>query len=272
MGMKSPFICEIAKNTYAVNEFGMDAIYLCIGSERALLIDTGTGMFDVKALAERLTDKPYDVVLTHGHVDHAGGMDLFEQVYLHRADFEAALSLTYEERVEYAKKLRAMDTEHAYDAEADAVRRWNSVPQLIPVGEGHVFDLGDRTLEVFHTPGHTPGSVSLLDRKNRILFSGDACNVNTLCLGSPVSVLKKTAEKIKGLEPYFDRDYNGHNGYAGMPDCFSQPDSVHDDVIEACRQILGKETEPEKVIFLGRNCLAVTSGCARVVFYPENAC
>lgn len=268
MGMKTPFLCGIAKNTYAVNEFGMDAVYLCVGSERALLIDTGTGMFDLKALVEKLTDRPYDVVLTHGHVDHAGGMDLFEKVYVHEADADMALSLTFEERRNYAAKLRAMDIEHAYDAEADAVRKWNTVPQLLSVEEGHIFDLGDRTLEVFHTPGHTAGSISLLDRKNRILFSGDACNVNTLCMGGPVSILKKTAEKIKALKPCFDRDYNGHFGYAGSPDCLPQPESVQDDVIEACRQIIEKETEPERINFLDRDFCAVAYGCARVVFFP----
>ena len=68
MGMKEPFVSEIAPDTFAINEYGLDAIYLLVGSERALVIDTGSGAFDLKGLVESLTDKPYDVVLTHGHI------------------------------------------------------------------------------------------------------------------------------------------------------------------------------------------------------------
>jgi glyoxylase-like metal-dependent hydrolase (beta-lactamase superfamily II) len=39
--------------------------------------------------------------------------------------------------------------------------------------DGDVIDIGGRILEVIHTPGHSPGSISLLDKKNRILFTGD---------------------------------------------------------------------------------------------------
>ena len=270
MGMKSPFICEIAPDTYAVNEFGMDAMFLCIGKERALLIDTGTGTFDLKQLVRRLTDLPYDVVLTHGHVDHAGGMDLFDRVYMHEKDMEMALNLTYEERHHYASSLSSMDKEKAYDFSLDMVRRWEHTPELIPVDEGYVFDLGDRKLEVFFMPGHTAGSITLLDRKNRIHFSGDACNINTLCMGSPVETLLHTAQRIKAMEPLFDQDYNGHLGYAGMPECRSQAKYVRDSVIMVCRSILDHTAEPEDTVFLGRQVKAVSAGGVRVVFDPAN--
>ena len=265
MGMKTPLICEIAKDTYAINEFGMDAMYLCIGRERALLIDTGTGLCDLKGIVERLTDKPYDVVLTHGHVDHAGGMDQFEKIHIHENDMDMAENLTYEERRNYADTLLSMDADRAFEITPDAVRKWQSLPEMLPVKEGDLFDLGDRVIEVFFTPGHTAGSITLLDRKNRIHFSGDACNVNTLCMGAPVSVLKQSAEKIRDLKPYYDRDYNGHIGYAGIPECFSQPESVQDDVIEACRLLLSGEKQPEEITFLGRTGKALSYGTARVV-------
>ncbi|MDO5109633.1 MAG: hypothetical protein Q4D59_06820, partial [Erysipelotrichaceae bacterium] len=67
-------------------------------------------------------------------------------------------------------------------------------------------------------------------------------------------------------EDAFDRDYNGHNGYAGDPTCFSQPEAVRDDVITVCEMILAGNAEPETVFMLGRERLAVSHGCARVVF------
>ena len=63
-------VCEIARDTYVINEAGMAAMFLVIGEERALLIDTGVGMTDLPALIRSLTPLPYDVVLTHGHLDH----------------------------------------------------------------------------------------------------------------------------------------------------------------------------------------------------------
>ena len=267
MGMKKPFVTEIAKSTYCINEFGMDAMYLVIGKERALLIDTGTGTFDLKGLVEQLTDKPYDVILTHGHVDHAGGMDQFDRVMIHRNDIEMAKNLSHKERLGYAVTLHSMDRDEAYEFSPSQVREWKSVPEFVTVDEGDVIDLGDRKLEIFFTPGHTPGSICPLDRKNRIHFSGDACNINTLCIsGSGVDELLASAKKIKGYEDAFDRDYNGHNGYAGDPTCFSQPDAVRDDIITACEMILEGTAEPETVFMLGRECLAVSHGCARVVF------
>jgi glyoxylase-like metal-dependent hydrolase (beta-lactamase superfamily II) len=273
MGMKKPFVIEIAKDTYAVNEFGMDAIYLCIGRDRALLIDTGTGTFDLKALTEQLTDKPYDVILTHGHVDHAGGIDQFEKVMIHEADIEMAAGLTLEERREYAVMLHGMDIDQAYDFAAEQVREWKRIPEFITVRDSDVIDLGERKLEIIHTPGHTPGSICILDRKNRIHFSGDACNINTLCInGSGVRELKASAERIRSYEDAFDRDYNGHFGYAGDPTCFSQPDCVRDDVIQACTMILEGRGEPDNLIMIGREAHAVSYGCARVVYTVETLC
>ena len=53
--------------------FGPVKMYLLIGNERALLIDSGYGKIDLKGIVARLTDKPVTLMLTHGHLDHASG-------------------------------------------------------------------------------------------------------------------------------------------------------------------------------------------------------
>lgn len=65
-------IREIAEDTYMISDFGIANCYLLIGEERALLIDCGLGIGDIKGAVEKITDKPILVVATHGHVDHAG--------------------------------------------------------------------------------------------------------------------------------------------------------------------------------------------------------
>lgn len=79
---------EFAPDTYEIDEFDCASIFLFVGTERALLLDTGIGIGDLKGLVEEITDKPYDVVLTHGHRDHTGGAGWFDTVYLNRKDYE----------------------------------------------------------------------------------------------------------------------------------------------------------------------------------------
>lgn len=103
--IKEPMVIEIAKNTYAINEFGLSACYFLIGEERALLIDTACGLSDLKSIAASLTDKPYDVVLTHGHHDHIGGIGAFSDVYLQEDDFEMVRNVDVEVRRNFAEEL-----------------------------------------------------------------------------------------------------------------------------------------------------------------------
>ena len=77
------------------------------------LLDTGIGIGDLKGLVEEITDKPYDVVLTHGHRDHTGGAGWFDIVYLNRKDYELyPFPPTVEQRRDYARMIRTR--EHKY--------------------------------------------------------------------------------------------------------------------------------------------------------------
>lgn len=89
-------VTEIAKDTWVINEAGMTAMFLLKGTERALLIDTGVGMTDLKKLISWLTPLPYDVVLTHGHQDHIGGAAQFEEVYIHEKDEDSLKPINYD--------------------------------------------------------------------------------------------------------------------------------------------------------------------------------
>ena len=155
---------EIAEGVRLIKGVDFECcIWLVEGREKALLVDTGLGLGDLRGEAEALTDKPLTVVNTHGHGDHSGGNYAFDRVYMHPAavpDAEAALEMT---------------EMFASREELDAIRRRmeEKPAELCPLREGDVFDLGGITLEVIETPGHTPGDICLLDRKHRGLFAGD---------------------------------------------------------------------------------------------------
>ena len=71
-------VTELAENVYLLNEFDGTNCYLVVGSEKALLIDCGTGFCDIRGAAEKLTDLPITLAATHGHGDHIGGAGQFE--------------------------------------------------------------------------------------------------------------------------------------------------------------------------------------------------
>ena len=274
MGIKNPIVTEIAHKTYLINEYGLNVMYLVVGTERALLIDTGSGYCDLKAIVERLTDKPYDVVLTHGHVDHAGGCDIFEEIYIHPDDAEMAKNISYESRLGYGNSLRNAMGEPVWDYGAEKVRRWESFPACRDLREGMVFDLGGRRLTVYHTPGHTKGSCCLIDDNSRILFSGDAANINLLMNlgGARVSTALEGLLKIKAHEAEFDRNYNGHVGYASYIDCVTMPDSVLDDCIAAMRGIIDGSLTPityENFLRPDKPTTAVEYGAVRISYDPD---
>ncbi len=253
-GISSPILTELAYRTYQISEYGMDSLFWIEGDDKAILLDTGTGTFDVPGfIAANFGDKPYDVVLTHGHVDHAGGMFQFDKVYLHEVDYELALGNTVDERKGYVEMmignsmgLYALSPDMVIggeDTHADA-------PEFLPLNEGDVFDLGGRKLEVYFTPGHTAGSCSFLDRENRILFSGDACNQNTLLTpfggagedevsaDQCISGLKASAEKMLSLQDAFDRNINGHVGWGPYLSFTSQSPLVIPECVQLCQDIL----------------------------------
>ena len=77
---------KLAENTFHIYEPGNVYTTLIIGEEKALLIDTGYGFGDLAGFVRTLTDKPLEVVLTHGHTDHCGGNSQFPMVYMNMMD------------------------------------------------------------------------------------------------------------------------------------------------------------------------------------------
>ena len=274
MGISRPIVSEIAYRIYAINEFGMATCFLLEGTERVLLIDTGCGMYNIREIADELSTLPYDVVLTHGHGDHVAWMDQWEEVWLHPADWDM-VSL---ERLEqnkamisrYPAMMAAFGSFDAYDIRPEQARYPDTLPRLIPLEEGHIFDLGGgRKVEVIHTPGHTPGEVVLIDDASRILFSGDACNPNLGIRASSVNTALKGLLKVKAQAHRFDRNFNGHIGYGASTVNISMPETNLDDDIQILRSILDGTAEVQYGEGpMGRTAFVLYNGL-RLSFDPD---
>jgi glyoxylase-like metal-dependent hydrolase (beta-lactamase superfamily II) len=164
---------EIYSNVWVIDDHRAVNIYLTEGKDSALLIDTGIGAADLMSLVKKLTAKPLIVVNTHGHPDHSGGNYQFPKIYINAADTAAARkSATAASRAEAAKNM----LRGATPGENEIYKGEEKHSAFVTINNGHVFDLGGRKIEVIVTPGHTPGSICLGDKENKLIFSGDNNN------------------------------------------------------------------------------------------------
>ena len=114
--------------------------YLAEGSERAAVIDTGFGLGPFREyVEEKLRGKPYDLILTHGHLDHAGGAAQFDQVYMNLRDLEVA-------RAHTEKKLRAGFMKGSGLEFEDSDLADQKGEGYTPLQYGQKFDLGNEVL------------------------------------------------------------------------------------------------------------------------------
>ncbi len=202
---------EVAPSTWCIDDHGIANIYLVIGAERALLVDTGAGAADLRGYAQSLTSLPLSVINTHGHPDHVGANFQFGAIMAHAADFAAIRKMaTPEELRAHADMLGG-----AVVPEADRYTGPVQSLTLAAVKDGDRIDLGGRTLEVIEAPGHTPGEIVLLDRGNKLLFGGD--NSNTLVwlflpTSLPLETYLQSLEKVHTRAGEFDLLLPGHGG------------------------------------------------------------
>lgn len=154
--MRAQITCLI-EGVYRIDDAGESTCYLVCGNEKAALIDTLNGAEDLHAIVKTLTDLPVTVINTHGHCDHIGGNMFFDRVWIHPADEALAM-----EHLGFLKE------------EMEALGRTAAPFSFLQ--EGQVFSLGGVTLEVIPLYGHTAGSVGLLCREKRLLFTGDGMN------------------------------------------------------------------------------------------------
>lgn len=177
--------------------------YLILGSEKALLLDTGMGIGDIRALVLRLTDLPLTVVNSHSHFDHTGGNWQFDAVHLFDLP-ESVRLLTSgftlpEDDENLSPKAYQYPGELWFDPACLKVRPC----RVLPIREGHVFDLGGRTLRTIYTPGHSDDSIMLADDQNRLLFTGDTVYPAPLYAHLSQSNLETYAATIRNLAEQF---------------------------------------------------------------------
>ena len=195
---------KLKENLWAIEQKGVRS-FLLTGRDKAILVDTCFGG-DILSVCRTLTPNPITLITTHADPDHMGCDAQFENQYLHEADFER-----YESRSKTPLHAAVLQ-------------------------EGDVFDLGEYRLEVIRIPGHTPGSIALLDRAHRFLISGDTVQAGCIFMhgeGRDLLTFRSSIERLDAMrrEGLFDTVFPSHGDAVVPADILEDHLALADDVL-----------------------------------------
>lgn len=225
---------KISPTTTRIRAPGFELMYLVEGSEKAALIDTGSGLGFLRSYVEKLTDKPILVLLTHGHVDHAMGAGEFIDVYMNHAD-----DYIYVQHADMAFRKDGLFL-CPQKVEEEEIIPAKELSEIRQMAGGDSFDLGGVHIDIYDLPGHTRGSVVMLIREERVLLLGDACNYLTFLHEPYSTTVREYKANLEALKPQvagkYDTVYLSHgpgNGHA----------ELIDGVIKVCQDIMDGNTD-----------------------------
>ena len=225
LDVKEMFPNLIFENTWQIEDAGV-RIFILTGSERALVIDTGRSGLDVRKAVESVTDLPCDLLNTHADPDHIAGNGAFPTFFMHPSE----ASVYY--------------------------KMWKGTGSFLPVYDGDIIDLGERELEIVHVPGHTPGSITVLDRKNRCLIGGDPiqCHGQIYMFG----IHRDLHSYVYGLKKVDSRDdfdliYSSHSDLL-------VPRDVIPELISAAEEIIAGKGSGRLITVHGTEVMAYEAG------------
>jgi len=194
-------------NVCSVGGFGYDSNVYLIKSSKPIIVDTGTGQgIYFKKMVENIEkfcsiSSIKTIVLTHMHFDHTGGAGKLQRmtgakVLIHRDDAGHVMT---------------------GDNVATGARMFGgSMEPLNASNIDNAVDGGDVTLKVIHTPGHSPGSISLYEEKSKSLFSGDTIFADGSTgrwdlIGGDYNQLLNSVKKLSALD--VKNLYPGHERF-----------------------------------------------------------
>jgi len=198
-------VADLGHGDFAIGEpkYGQcNFAYLITGTERAILFDTGPGLHDIRAVAQKLTTRPITAIPSHLHFDHVGNLARFESVALpdlpplrrqvHNGHFQLGLD-------------QYLGFVEGFQRPEFTVTQW--------IRPGATIPLGDRDLTLISAPGHTPDSVVLLDAASHRLFAGDFIYPSSIYAQLPGANLHDYADSAHRLLATLDETaaiYSAH--------------------------------------------------------------
>ncbi|MBZ9622905.1 MBL fold metallo-hydrolase [Clostridium sp. FP2] len=193
-------IDHIDKDTHIISEYRHweeTHAYLLNGTERSLLIDTGLGICNIYDEVIKLTDKPITAVATHIHWDHIGGHKFFPDFYAHENELNwlnGEFPLTLEQIKDMV--VDRCDLPEGYNV--DNYKFFQGTPTMV-LKDNDIIDIGGRSIQVLHTPGHSPGHICFFEKERGYLFTGDLVYKDTLFAYYPSTDPKAYLKSIERI-------------------------------------------------------------------------
>ena len=231
---------RIHSKVYALAEFchwEKVVSYLVIGKDKAILFDTGMGYENIRARVEGITSLPVKVLLTHAHWDHIGGAFFFGSVGVYKSPFEMNLL----EQGFSSESIDELNSERYFDKSFQP-RKYHveGVKKITKLSDDDVISVGDFSIQVIHSPGHTPGSVCYLIPELDVLITGDTVYPGPIYLNLPESSLEEYLQSVKKLVKVVSgktKVLPGHNSFQCGSDVMTKTKHL-------CNWIVEKKLRP----------------------------
>lgn len=224
-------VIRIDEGTWRIEDSGV-RFFVVAGSDRAVLIDSGMQVKNAIDIAKELTDLPIELINTHGDTDHVGSNHQFDKFYMNPAEA------------------------------SNYYKSHNGQGEIVPVYDGDVIDLGGRHLEVVVIPGHTPGSIALIDVERRVLFSGDSVQDGMIFMFGIQREIHAFLLSLKKLETYADRFDQIYPSHGSLP----VDKNTIGKIYEGCSKIVAREIEGEDFEMFGNKIKKYNIGVANILF------
>ena len=210
--MRHVGIEKLKENFYSIEQ-GRVRSYMFVGLDRILLVDTGFPDSDILDQVKKVANLPIEVIFTHADWDHTGESGPIKNKYIHPAEMD------------YYKQ-----------------NNDGNMP-LLPVWEGDKIEIGGYVLEVVHLPGHTPGSIGLIERKQRFMLTGDCIKNGPIFMygyGRNFQAFHASMIKLKAMSHEVDIFYACHKDREMKTD-------IVDDLIVGSQKIINKELSGQEL-------------------------
>ena len=187
-----------------VHRFFRANIFHVVGRDADLVIDFGMGFGNLARAVNIPAGKPVLAVATHVHVDHVGSFHEFENRLGHEAEAAAFAHMPDAETLApYFRTQPGALAEVPPTGVTPEAYALSPAPLTRVLRESDIVDIGDSRYTVLHLPGHSPGSIGLLDEKTGTFFSGDAIYEGNLVddlPGCDIEAYKTTMERLLRLD------------------------------------------------------------------------
>lgn len=215
-------IRQLTDNIWGIREpFHFEDVlsYYIKGNNASVLIDSGMGLADISSVLPNIKDAT--VLLTHSHWDHIGGAVQFANVSIFNHPFEAERlkrGWQPEEMVGFSEKNFHLSLPNGFSPEQFTIPGIN---QFSTFTEDDIIDLGGLTIQILHTPGHTPGSVCFFIPEKGYLFTGDTLYAGPEYIhmqeSSPSDYFQSLGKLYAIIGDNLKLIFPGHNDYIQSP-------------------------------------------------------